>query len=227
MKMPLVLLVDDDHDFCELLAEYLTGEGFDIRAVHDGEQGCIAALDPAIAIIILDVMLPKMNGFEVLKKIKQTTSTPVLMLTAKGDESDQLTGLDIGADDYLQKPCSPKLLLARLRAILRRIDSHTHSIEKIVLDKLTIDLHTRTVTVDHRPLDLTNSEYNILFYLAKEPGKIISKEELSEQCLNRKITPFDRSVDMHMSNLRNKLDAVVDKPLVIRTIRGIGYLLET
>lgn len=226
MKKPLVLLVDDDHGFCDLLSEYLIGDGFDVRAVHDGEQGYMAALDAAVTIIILDVMLPKMNGFEVLKKIKHAVSTPVLMLTAKGDEADQLTGLDIGADDYLQKPCSPKLLVARLRAILRRVDGNMSSLEKIVVDKLIIDVNTRTVTLNDRPLDLTNSEYNILFYLAKDSGKIISKEELSEQCLNRKITPFDRSVDMHISNLRNKLDAILENVLTIRTIRGIGYLLE-
>ena len=231
MKRYTVLLIDDDIDFCELLTEYLNREGFDVRAAHDGVSGYEAAVDPtinmSISIIILDVMLPKMNGFEVLKKLKQNTSTPVLMLTAKGDEADQLKGLNIGADDYLPKPCSPKLLVARLRAILRRVEPLlTEPLEQLTIGNISVDLTTRTTTIEGQCIELTNSEYNILCCLMKEVGKIVPKENLSEQGLNRKIAAFDRSVDMHISHLRNKLDSVSANTPRIRTIRGIGYLLE-
>ena len=228
MKKHTVLLIDDDIDFCELLAEYLEREGFNTRAAHDGVSGYEAALDPAmdINIIILDVMLPKMNGFEVLKKLKQNTVTPVLMLTAKGDEADQLKGLDIGADDYLPKPCSPKLIVARLRAILRRVEPITELPEQLNVSNISVDLTTRITTINGQVIELTNSEYNILCCLMKDVGKIVPKEALSEQGLNRKIEAFDRSVDMHISHLRSKLDATSPNTPRIRTIRGIGYLLE-
>lgn len=227
MKKHLVLLIDDDSDFCELLAEYLEREGFETRAAHDGMSGYEAALDPQVNIIILDVMLPKMNGFEVLKKLKATISTPVLMLTAKGDEADQLIGLNIGADDYLPKPCSPKLIVARLRAILRRVEPAVSDIpEQLTVGNICIDFATRVTTIGGQFVELTNSEYNILCCLMKDVGKIVPKENLSEQGLNRKIAAFDRSVDMHISHLRNKLDLTGQDTPRIRTIRGIGYLLE-
>lgn len=227
MKKYTVLLIDDDRDFCELLAEYLLREGFETRAAHDGASGYEAASDPSINIIILDVMLPKMNGFDVLKKLKAHTTTPVLMLTAKGDESDQLKGLEIGADDYLPKPCSPRLIVARLRTILRRIEPlPTEASEQLIIGNICVNLATRLTTVNGIFVELTNSEYNILCCLMREVGKIVSKEELSEQGLNRKITAFDRSVDMHISHLRNKLGLMEDDTPKIRTIRGIGYLLE-
>lgn len=226
IKKHAVLLIDDDIDFCELLAEYLEREGFDMHSAHDGATGYDAALNPFINIIILDVMLPKMNGFEVLKKLKQNTATPVLMLTAKGDEADQLKGLNIGADDYLPKPCSPKLIAARLRAILRRVESATDTSEQLNVNNISIDLTTRITTINGHVIELTNSEYNILCCLMREVGKIVPKEALSEQGLNRKIEAFDRSVDMHISHLRNKLDAMSSDAPKIRTIRGIGYLLE-
>ncbi|MES2205071.1 MAG: response regulator transcription factor [Pseudomonadota bacterium] len=226
MKKYTVLLIDDDIDFCELLAEYLQREGFETRAAHDGAAGYEAALDPLINIIILDVMLPKMNGFEVLKKLKQNTATPVLMLTAKGDEADQLKGLNIGADDYLPKPCSPKLIVARLRAILRRVEPITEVPEQLQVNNINVDLATRITTINGQFVELTNSEYNILCCLMKDVGKIVPKEALSEQGLNRKIEAFDRSVDMHISHLRSKLDSTSANTPRIRTIRGIGYLLE-
>lgn len=227
MKKYVVLLIDDDSDFCELLAEYLEREGFETRAAHDGISGYDAALDLSINIIILDVMLPKMNGFEVLKKLKMTVPTPVLMLTAKGDEADQLIGLNIGADDYLPKPCSPKLIVARLRAILRRVEPVAlETAEQLTVGNICVDFSTRITTIGGQFVELTNSEYNILCCLMKDVGKIVPKESLSEQGLNRKIAAFDRSVDMHISHLRSKLDSVGHETPKIRTIRGIGYLLE-
>lgn len=226
MKKHTVLMIDDDIDFCELLAEYLEREEFEVQAAHDGASGYEAALNANINIIILDVMLPKMNGFDVLKKLKQNTTTPVLMLTAKGDEADQLKGLNIGADDYLPKPCSPKLLVARLRAILRRIEPIGDMTEQLSVSNIFVDLTTRLVTINDQLVELTNSEYNILCCLMKDVGKIVPKEALSEQGLNRKIEAFDRSVDMHISHLRSKLDSTSPSTPKIRTIRGIGYLLE-
>ncbi|MBP9726848.1 MAG: response regulator transcription factor [Gammaproteobacteria bacterium] len=227
IKKYTVLLIDDDIDFCELLGEYLEREGFETLAAHDGISGYEAALDPNVNIIILDVMLPKMNGFEVLKKLKVNTATPVLMLTAKGDEADQLTGLNIGADDYLPKPCSPKLLVARLRAILRRVEPIvTETPEQLTVGNIYLDLATRATTIAGQLIELTNSEYNILCCLMKDVGKIVPKEDLSEQGLNRKIAAFDRSVDMHISHLRSKLDQAGHDSPRIRTIRGIGYILE-
>jgi len=228
MKKHTVLIIDDDIDFCELLAEYLEREDFNVRFAHDGVSGYEAALAPEsnISIIILDVMLPKMNGFDVLKKLKQNTTTPVLMLTAKGDEADQLKGLNTGADDYLPKPCSPKLLVARLRAILRRIEPIGDMTEQLSVGNICLDLTTRLVTINDQLVELTNSEYNILCCLMKDVGKIVPKEALSEQGLNRKIEAFDRSVDMHISHLRSKLDSTSPSTPKIRTIRGIGYLLE-
>lgn len=227
IKKYTVLLIDDDRDFCELLAEYLSREGFETRAAYDGASGYEAALDPNISIIILDVMLPEMNGFDVLKKLKAHIATPVLMLTAKGDETDQLKGLEIGADDYLPKPCSPKLLVARLRAILRRSEPlPTEISEQLIIGNICVNLATRLTTVNSVFVELTNSEYNILCCLMREVGKIVSKEELSEQGLNRKIAEFDRSVDMHISHLRSKLGLMENNTPKIRTIRGIGYLLE-
>jgi len=227
MKKYTVLLIDDDIDFCELLAEYLEREGFETLSAHDGNSGYEAALNPCVNIIILDVMLPKMNGFDVLKKLKLNTMTPVLMLTAKGDEVDQLNGLNIGADDYLPKPCNPKLLVARLHAILRRVEpTPTDTTSQLTVGNICIDLSTRAATIGEEFIELTNSEFNLLFCLMKDVGKIVPKEELSEQGLNRKIAAFDRSVDMHISHLRSKLDLVSHNTPKIRTIRGIGYLLE-
>lgn len=227
-KKHTVLLIDDDVGFCELLTEYLEREEFLVQVAHDGDRGYQAALRPNVDIIILDVMLPILQGFEVLKKLKSNSGTPVLMLTAQGEESDQLLGLTLGADDYLPKPCSPKLLVARLRAILRRIETSPVSAVDLCLTAGNVAIHlaTRTVSIANKILELTNSEYNILCCLIKNNGKIVAKDSLSAEGLNRKIAAFDRSVDMHISHLRSKLEQASSSAPRIRTIRGIGYLLE-
>ena len=227
-KKYTVLLIDDDVGFCELLTEYLEREEFLVQVAHDGDRGYQAALRPNVDIIILDVMLPILHGFEVLKKLKSNSVTPILMLTAQGEESDQLLGLTLGADDYLPKPCSPKLLVARLRAILRRIEASTVSTVDLCLTAGNVAMHlaTRTVSIADTVLELTNSEYNILCCLIKNNGKIVAKDSLSTEGLNRKIEAFDRSVDMHISHLRSKLEQASPSAPRIRTIRGIGYLLE-
>ncbi len=221
MKRYQALIIDDDTEFCELLKEYLAGEGFDVIAVHDGLTGSEKALEPSIDIVVLDVMLPKLNGFEALKRIKQSSTVPVLMLTAKGEEVDQVVGLEIGADDYLPKPCSPRLLVARLRAILRRGVERTPQEERYVADDIMIYHDERKVLQKGVALELTQSEYNILLCLVKNQGRVVTKEELCEQGLNRKIEAFDRSIDMHISHVRNKIGLSR-----IKTVRGIGYMLS-
>lgn len=222
MKPHQILLIDDDIEFCQLLNEYLSGEGFEVHSVHDGQSGAEMATAETFDLVILDVMLPIMNGFDVLKIIKQKSTIPVLMLTAKGGEVDQVVGLEIGADDYLPKPCSPRLLVARLKAILRRMADHS---TLLVADNLTIHHDERTILKDGVPLELTQSEYNILLCLVKNKGKVVTKEELCEQGLNRKIEAYDRSIDMHISHVRNKIGMMSDGSSRIKTIRGVGYRL--
>ena len=224
------LLIDDDVEFCRLLTEYLGGEGFDVTSAHDGQAGSDLAITNAFDIVILDVMLPVLNGFDALKQIKQKTTVPVLMLTAKGGEVDQVVGLEIGADDYLPKPCSPRLLVARLKAILRRIpervENNNDSEILFVADDITIHHDKRTILKEGMPLELTQSEYNILLCLVKNKSKVVTKEELCEQGLNRKIEAFDRSIDMHISHVRNKIGMMSDGSPRIKTIRGVGYRLD-
>lgn len=229
IKQYKTLLIDDDTEFCDLLTEYLSGEGFLITVANDGESGAEKALSNEYDIIILDVMLPKLNGFDALKKIKAKCNTPVLMFTAKGEEIDQVIGLEIGADDYLPKPCSPRLLVARLKAILRRSsEQESADTEETIFtaDNITIHHDKRFALLDNKALELTNSEYNILLCLVKNKNKVVTKEELCEKGLNRKIEVFDRSVDMHISHLRNKIGKTSEGLPRIKTVRGIGYLLE-
>lgn len=221
-----VLIIDDDTELTDLLAQYIEPEGFEVSCVHDGESGIKKALSQHFDVIILDVMLPQLNGFEVLKSIREHLNTPVLMLTARGDDIDRIVGLEIGADDYLSKPCNPRELVARLRAILRRTQkSHT---SRPVIEQLGIivDCAKRQVTFHNELLELTNAEFNILEILIKAPGQAFSKEELTEHALGRKYTAFDRSIDVHISNLRNKLGNNTKGELIIKTVRGFGYLFN-
>ena len=221
-----ILVVDDDTELTELLVQYLEPEGFNTTCVHDGEQAVKKALNHAFDAIILDVMLPKLNGFEVLKAIREHSGTPVLMLTARGDDIDRIVGLEIGADDYLPKPCNPRELVARLRAILRRtqkIPAHRPVIEH---HQVIVDCSKRLVTLAGHELELTNAEFNILEMLIKSPGQAFSKEELTEYALGRKFTAFDRSIDVHISNLRNKLGDHQEGEDLLKTVRGFGYMLQ-
>ena len=229
IKQHKTLLIDDDTEFCDLLTEYLSGEGFSVTVAHDGQFGAEIALAENFDIIILDVMLPRLGGFDALKKIKAECNTPVLMFTAKGEEIDQVIGLEIGADDYLPKPCSPRLLVARLKAILRRATDNEAAQEDttiFIADNITIHHDKRFALINETPLELTNSEYNLLLCLVRNKNKVVTKEELCQEGLHRKIEPFDRSVDMHISHLRNKIGKTLSGNPRIRTIRGIGYLLE-
>ena len=221
-----ILIIDDDTELTDLLAQYLEAEGFTVDSVHDGEVGVKKALNQTFDAIILDVMLPKLNGFEVLKAIREHLETPVLMLTARGDDIDRIVGLEIGADDYLPKPCNPRELVARLRAILRR--THKTPTSRPILEQhnIIVDCSKRLVTLAGAYLELTNAEFNILEMLIKTPGQAFSKEELTEYALSRKYTAYDRSIDVHISNLRNKLGENPQGEPLIKTVRGFGYMFN-
>jgi DNA-binding response OmpR family regulator len=228
--MNRILVVDDDLDLCELLAKYLRREGFEFEMVHNGEAGVSAALSGAFSLIILDVMLPNMNGFEVLSQIRTRTQTPVLMLTARGDDIDRIVGLEMGADDYLAKPFNPRELVARIRAILRRSRLETETAagaavpERLTIGDIDLDKATRVVTRDGEPLALTAVEFDLLDALMRAAGRIVPREELVKAILGRDLTPYDRSIDTHVSNLRKKLGHYVDGVERIKTVRGVGYI---
>lgn len=221
-----ILIVDDDTELTELLSQYLEPEGFVVTCVHDGETAVKKALNVAFDAIVLDVMLPKLNGFEVLKAIREHLETPVLMLTARGDDIDRIVGLEIGADDYLPKPCNPRELVARLRAILRRTQKVPVQRPVIEHHNIVVDCSKRLAMQNNLPLDLTNAEFNILEMLIKSPGQAFSKEELTEYALNRKYTAYDRSIDVHISNLRNKLGNNERGEPLVKTVRGFGYMFD-
>ena len=224
--MSKILLIDDDEELCELVSEYLTVEGLTVEAVHDGESGLQNAVSDQFDLVILDVMLPKMNGFDVLRELRQKSKIPVLMLTARGDDMERIVGLEIGADDYLPKPFNPRELVARIRAILRRATTETEQIlvSKFQVDDIEVSISARSAKKDGEDLNLTAVEFDLLVALLKDAGKVINKEDLSETVLDRKLSPYDRSLDMHISNLRKKLGTREDDEERIKTIRSVGYI---
>jgi two-component system response regulator CpxR len=223
--MDKVLIIDDDEELCELVSEYLTVEGFETECVNDGETGLERALSADHDMAILDVMLPKMNGFDVLRALRAESKLPVIMLTARGDDMERIVGLEIGADDYLPKPFNPRELAARLRAILRRAhDDSGKDNGKIQVDDIQLVPSSRSATRGGRDLNLTSVEFELLGELLREAGKVIRKEDLSERVLDRKLSPFDRSLDMHISNLRKKLGPRPDGSDRIKTVRSVGYI---
>jgi two-component system response regulator CpxR len=223
-----LLVVDDDVSLCDLVAKYLEAEGFEVHAVHSGVEGETAALEGSYELIVLDVMLPDKKGFEVLKEIRAHGRSPVLMLTAKGDEFDRVLGLELGADDYLSKPFSPRELVARIGAILRRSgwQSEGNTLRPPVIRSgdLELDPSARAASRAGEVLHLTSAEYDILRLFIGSPGQVLTREKLVEHVLDRKFSPFDRSIDLHISNLRKKLGPHADGTERIRSIRGIGYL---
>lgn len=226
--MNQILLIDDDEELCELVSEYLTVEGFGTEAVHDGASGLEKAKSGNYDLITLDVMLPKMNGFDVLRALRETSKVPVLMLTARGDDMERIVGLEIGADDYLPKPFNPRELVARIRAILRRVteteEAPQISNEKIHVEDIEISISARSAKRNGEDLGLTAVEFELLAALLREAGKVVKKEDLSETVLDRKLSPYDRSLDMHISNLRKKLGEREDGEERIKTIRSVGYI---
>lgn len=225
MKMAKVLLVDDDTELCALQAEYLRAEGFEVSTEHDGERGAVAALTGTYAIVVLDVMMPRVNGIEALRRIRQTSRIPVIMLTARGDDIDRVLGLELGADDYVPKPCTPRELVARIRAILRRAGGDTlrESQAAITVGALCVRPEQRRAEWAGVLLELTSTEFNLLEVLARSAGSPVSKQDLSEKGLGRPLARYDRSIDVHLSNLRAKLGQLSDGHSPIQTVRGIGY----
>jgi len=229
-----ILLIDDDRELAELLVDYLAQQGFIVQCCFDGQSGLELAYNSKFDLILLDVMMPKLNGFEVLKALGSEYKTPILMLTAKGDNNDKVQGLELGADDYLAKPFHHQELLARIHAILRRINIVTQQnqqalrCEDTILSVNNIELNhaTRAVTCHDNPITLTGTEYQILMVIMEHHGQIIAKETLSKQVLSRKLMPFDRSIDVHVGNIRRKFSpyCAIEK---IKTIRGAGYLFLT
>jgi two-component system response regulator CpxR len=220
-----LLLVDDDFELSELLTEYLTNQGFNITVAHDGEAGLAKANANQFDLILLDVMLPKMDGFEVLKQLRISNKTPVLMLTARGDDFDRIFGLELGADDYLPKPFNHRELVARIKAITRRIE-HIQSVQHqsdIEINNVKLNLSCRQVTCSGQEVPLTGTEFQMLHLLMNSPGEIVSKETISQEVLGRRLAPFDRSIDMHLSNIRKKLQKFSDDNK-LKTVRGAGYI---
>ncbi|HEX8637031.1 MAG TPA: response regulator transcription factor [Pyrinomonadaceae bacterium] len=228
--MNRILIIDDDEELCELVSEFLTVEGFTAVSVHDGAEGLRRAVSDEFDLVTLDVMLPGINGFDVLRELRQSSHIPVLMLTARGDDAERIVGLESGADDYLAKPFNPRELVARIRAVLRRTqneDEHDPAQpEKINVDDLEISVSARSARRAGEDLNLTSVEFELLSALLKDAGKIVKKEDLSRKVLERALSPFDRSLDMHISNLRKKLgrregDGEEER---IKTIRSVGYI---
>ena len=215
-----LLLIDDDTELCSLLAELLKNEGFAVECVHEGYRGLERALHGGFSLAILDVMLPGLDGFEILRRLRKESRVPVLMLTARGEDVDRIVGLELGADYYLPKPFNPRELVARVRAILRRYEPRTSAGARVEVNGVVLDPATRQVTVDGQATDLTTFEFDILEILMRAAGRVLSRDDLMENLYNRKATAFDRSIDMHISHIRRKLE--IKRPF-IKTIRSVGY----
>jgi two-component system response regulator CpxR len=221
--MERVLVVDDDAELCQLVTRYLAREGFDTNWAPSGAVGIERALSEDYSLIMLDVMMPGTDGFEVLHRIRQTSRTPVLMLTARGDTHDRIRGLEMGADDYLPKPFDPAELVARIRAILRRSAPQSPP-PSIAVGDLELDGGSRTVRSSGSPVDLTTVEFDLLAALMRVAGSTVSREDLVRDVLGRDFSPFDRSIDTHVCNLRRKLGPLDDGGERIKGVRGAGYL---
>ena len=225
--MDRILVIDDDTELCSLVGEYLESEGYEAEAVHDGERGLEKALSGEHVMVVLDVMLPGMNGFDVLRRIRDTSRIPVLLLTARGQDVDRIVGLEIGADDYLPKPFNPRELVARIRAVLRRSKNGDKSAgppEILRVGDVELDPATRTVRQAGQTLELTSVEFNLLEVLLREAGRVVTRERLVNAVLSRKFSPFDRSIDMHVSKVRKKLGDSEGGAEHIKTVRGVGYI---
>lgn len=223
--MTRVLLIDDDVELLDMLKEYLEQDGFSVGIANDGDSGINAALSGAYSIAVLDIMMPRMNGLETLKQIRSKSQLPILMLTARGDDTDRVVGLELGADDYVPKPCTPRELTARIRAILRRTNPRAEPEPEAVLtvNALTIWPQQRRAEWNGAPLALTSTEFNLLEVLVRNVGRPVSKSDLSQQGLGRSLTTFDRNIDVHLSSLRHKLGLLVDGRSVIQTVYRLGY----
>ena len=228
--MNRILVIDDDIELCELLSDYLGSEGFAVQSVNRGEEGAAQALAEEYALVVLDVMLPGMNGFDVLRKIRETSKIPVIMLTARGDDIDRIVGLELGADDYLPKPFNPRELTARIRAVQRRMESSdpvslpASGAGELKVGDVVLCPTNRSVKRNGKIVELTSVEFTLLEVLLRQAGTVINREELVEKALGRRLSAYDRSIDVHVSALRKKLGKQCGSEERIKTIRGIGYL---
>lgn len=227
--MDQILLADDDIELGEMLAQYLGTEGFGVETAHDGETALAMARAGHYDLIILDVMMPRLGGFDVLRELRQRSLVPVLMLTARGEDVDSIVGLELGADDYLAKPCNPRVLVARVRAILRRAagaaaaGADPEAPQVLALGDIEMQTGTRRVYCGGLLVPLTSTEYSVLEVLLRSAGRVVSKSQLSEHALGRELTPYDRSLDMHVSSLRRKLGPLYGQEERIKTVRSVGY----
>jgi two-component system response regulator CpxR len=214
-------LIDDDAELCALLGEFLQREGYSVQCEHEGNLGLQRALQPGVDLIVLDVMLPGIDGFEILRRLRETSRVPVVMLTARGEDVDRIVGLELGADDYLPKPFNPRELVARIRAVARRYEPRPAApSNRLEVNGVVLDMGTREVMAQGKRIDLTTFEFDILEQLMRSAGRVLSRDALMETFYNRKATPFDRSIDMHISHLRKKIE---NGDALIKTIRGVGY----
>jgi two-component system response regulator CpxR len=222
LKSPSILLVEDDAELSALMEEFFATHQLSLFTAHDGEEGLKQALDGSYDLVILDVMLPRMDGFEVLRQIRRRSAVPVIMLTARSEHDDRISGLNLGADDYLNKPFSPDELLARIQAVLRRVGRGS-ALKPEVLEANGVRLNsgTREVLYDGLPVEVTSIEYDILEVLVRSAGRVVSRDDLARFLYNRQANPLERALDVHVSHLRKKLDRGRD---LIRTVRGVGYL---
>ena len=225
--MHRILLADDDIELADMLVEYLSQEDFEVDTAHDGKTALQKALADHYELIILDVMMPELNGFDVLRQLRTQSQVPVLMLTARGEDVDSIVGLEMGADDYLAKPCNPRVLVAHMRAILRRSDQVTTksatTADILTIGDIELQRGARRVLLNHHAITMTSTEYCVLEVLLEEAGRVVSKQDLSTRALGRELNLYDRSLDMHVSNLRKKLGSLADDEERIKTIRGVGY----
>ena len=228
--MSSILVIDDDVELCELLNDYLTPEGFEVETVNRSEPGIERALSGQHALVVLDVMLPGMSGFDVLRQVREKSRVPVIMLTARGDDVDRIVGLEMGADDYLPKPFNPRELVARIRAIQRRADSagsgeskEQDKAAKFTVGDVDIDPGTRVVRQNGNMVELTTVEFSLLEMLMRQAGRVVSREDLVQSVLGRRLSPYDRSIDVHVSSLRKKLGHQAGDQERIKTVRGVGY----
>jgi DNA-binding response OmpR family regulator len=219
-----ILVIDDDERLRELVAEYLGGRGFAVVTAEDGEHG-LAALrgGSPIDLVVLDVMMPGLDGFGVMREIRKASRVPVIMLTARGDELDRIVGLELGADDYMPKPFNPRELLARVQAVLRRSEPEPEAPDKVSAGPIEVDVDRRSVTLFGRPIELTTTEFEILRTLVANAGRVIPRERLMELARGEDFASFERSVDVHVSHIRKKLGDDPKSPTLLKTVRGIGY----
>jgi two-component system response regulator CpxR len=221
--MPNILLGDDDEELTQLLQEYLTNHGIHCECVHDGEAVIQRLKKSTYDLLVLDIMMPKMDGLSVLRQLPNISTIPVIMLTAKGEEIDRIIGLELGADDYITKPCNPRELLARINAVIKRTTATISDYTPLPEGRLHLDQTQRICQIDGIDVQVTGTEFDLLVALLRQKGEVVSKEWLSQHVLQRELQPFDRSLDVHVSRLRKKLQPFHDEP--IKAIRGKGYQL--